>query len=154
MAAKVGATNANIVIQNIKNKEDDVRASEILTGKSDKISPEILAKINRQKMLRKKITSDRVIRWLSENITDLKKSKVSAKPEEKLKYANTMSQFAEYVNSLDSATQFAFVKKITQPNVTGSNGRPLYADVASYFSKEVLSKLFLFRKDYDDLSKK
>lgn len=82
---KVGGTAARTFLQNIENKENNIKPIEIINGKSEKIDEKILNKFLSQKRLRQKITMENVIRHISNTVVDFEKLKKSTKPEEKKK---------------------------------------------------------------------
>lgn len=131
---KVGETAARTLLENINRKENNIKPAEILTTKSPKIEPAIVAKFNNQKRLTQKIISDNVVNYIVSVIGEIEKGKTSADAKKKEAYMNFMSQLKEFTTLLDTATQILFVKKFLKL----PNGPQMFSKVSKAFSKEIL----------------
>lgn len=155
MISKVGQTAASTVLAAIADKENSIKASEILTATSPKIDEVVMTKLKSLKSLRKKIVVDNVIRYIQDHILEYEKNNRSSDPKIKSKYFNFMAQIKEFVNSLDGASRLLFVTKISDENLTvDDNGKKsmLFVKVASCFASDVLQELLAFRKDSNQMN--
>jgi MoxR-like ATPase/soluble cytochrome b562 len=142
---KVGATAGRTLLAAIANKENNIKPSEIINGKSDKIEESIVAKFNRQKPLRRKITADNVVRHIANTIVDFEEKRKSTKIEEKKQYVNYKEQVKEFVNMLDDSTKVAFAKKLSQVDqVVATDGKNVFSKISDCFVDEVLDQLVEF----------
>jgi len=142
---KVGPTAGRTLLQAIANKENNIKPIEIINGKSDKIEDAIVAKFNRQKPLRRKITADNVVRHIANTVVDFEQKKSSTKIEEKKMYINYKEQIKEFVNMLDDSTRIAFAKKLSQVDqVVAADGKNVFSKISDCFVDEVLDQLVDF----------
>jgi len=151
---KVGATAGRTLLQAIANKENNIKAFEIINGKSDKIDEAIVAKFNRQKPLRRKITSDNVVRYIAATIVDFEQKRSSPKLEDKKLHVNYKSQIKQFVELLDDSTKIAFAKKLSQVDqVVAADGKNVFAKVADCFVDGVLEQLVDFEETKRQIDK-
>jgi MoxR-like ATPase/soluble cytochrome b562 len=152
IAGKVGPTAARTFLQNIENKENNIKPSEVLNGKSEKIDEKILTKFLGQKKYRQKITMDSVIRHIQSTVVDFENKKKSTKPEEKREYVNYKSQIKHFIEILDDATKLAFAKKVAQVDtVVATDGKNVFGKIADCFAKEMLESLREFETGLKNL---
>lgn len=149
---KVGPSAGRALFTALENKENNIMPEEIINGESSDISKQVVGKFNSQKTLHKKITADRVIRYIQEEKMSFEKVSKSAKPEDKKKWANIMSQLKQFVSLLDNATQLAFVKKIIKDDQEQEDrNKKIYNLVSKAFSSDVLSQLIEFKNSLNKL---
>jgi len=144
---KVGETAARTLLQNIANKENNIKASEILTAKSKEIDKAIVDKFNRQKKLTQKIIADSVANYILNTYPDYEKGSKSTDAKKKEAYLNYKAQLKQFTGLLDVATQILFVKKILK-----IGGNAFFAKVASNFSNEVLLNIVEAKSALHDLN--
>ena len=141
---KVGQTAGRTLFQNMANKENNIKPTEILTMKDIHIDPKIVEKFNRQTSLTKTIIATNVVRYLDTNINDIVKMKTSSDATKKKTYMNFFEQLKEFVNILDSSTQILFAKKVIK---TGK----LYNKVSGIFAKDILVNLNIAKDALNNL---
>jgi len=152
IAGKVGDNAASTFLMNLNDAENIIKPTDILTAKAPTLDAKIVAKFNAQRAIRKKITSDSVIRYLMDNLCEFEKNDKSSDPKVKATYFNIMSQIKEFVAILDDATQLSFAKKLTQiETCLCTDKKPLYAKISKCFAKDMIAKLAQFRADLDGL---
>jgi MoxR-like ATPase/soluble cytochrome b562 len=152
IAAKVGPTAARTFLQNIENKENNIKPSELLNGKSDKLDEKIASKFMSQKKLRQKITVDNTIRHIAAVIVDFENKKKSTKTEEKREYVNFKSQIKQFVEILDDATKLAFAKKLAQVDtVIATDGKNVFGKISDCFATNILQSLMEFEAGLKNL---
>lgn len=142
---KVGETAARTLLETISRKENNIKASEILTCKSLKLDEAIVEKYNKQKSLVKTIIASNVVTYMQANIADLVKGKTSADPKEKEKYMNFMSQLKEFSALMDPSTQVLFVKNIIAKDLS------LYTKISKAFSQEILTQVMSNKADFKNM---
>jgi MoxR-like ATPase len=143
--AKVGATAGRTLLQNIANKQDNIKPTDIINGKSDKIDQAIVDKLLRQKPLRKKITVDRVVMHIASVIVDFEDGKKKGTADGKKAYFNLKEQIKQFVELLDDATKIAFGKKVAQTDsVLAADGKNLFSKISDCFSTNILNTLLEF----------
>lgn len=145
---KVGETAARTLLENINRKENNIKPAEILTTKSNKLEPAIVAKFNNQKRLTQKIISENLVNYIANTIGEIEKGKTSTDPKKKETYMNYLSQLKEFTSLLDTATQILFVKKFLKL----PNGTQLFSKVSKAFSKEILLNINEAKNAIRDLS--
>jgi hypothetical protein len=139
---KVGPTAGNVFIQNIKNKELNIKPSELINGKSDKLDEKIVSKFLSQKKIRQKITMDNVVYYIAQTVVDFEAKKKSTKTDEKREYINYKSQIKQFVEMLDSTTKLAFAKKMAQVDiVVAADGKNVFGKISDCFAENVLNEL-------------
>ena len=143
---KVGETAARTLLETISRKENNIKATEILTCKSLKIDPAVAEKYKKQKSLVKTIIASNVITYMQSNITSLVKGKTSTDTKEKEKYMNFMSQLKEFANLMDPSTQVLFVKNIISKDIT------LYNKVSKAFSQDILTQVLANKQDFKNMT--
>lgn len=151
MISKVGQTAASTILATIENKENNIKPQEILTGKEPHINPDIVAKFNRQKSLRKKCLADAVLRYIADHICEYEEYNKSKDAATRAKYNNFLEQIKEFVNLLDPANQLSFAKKSTVDGFKASDGKGVYGKIAKCFARDVIENLLEFRKNLSDL---
>jgi MoxR-like ATPase/soluble cytochrome b562 len=152
IAAKVGPTAARTFLQNIANKENNIKPAELINGKSDKLDEKVVAKFMGQKRLRQKITVDNVIRYIAQTIVDFENKKKSAKADEKREYVNYKAQIKQFVEILDDATKLAFAKKLAQvETVVATDGKNVFGKISDCFASNVLQSLMEFETGLKNL---
>jgi MoxR-like ATPase len=143
--AKVGPTAGRTLLQNIANKQDNIKASDVINGKSDKIDNAIVEKLQRQKPLRRKITVDRVVMHIADVIVDFEDAKKKGTVEGKKAYFNLKEQIKQFVELLDDATKIAFGKRVAQTDtVVAKDGKNLFSKISDCFSTNILNTLLEF----------
>ena len=144
IAAKVGPTAARTILENINNKENNIKPQEIVNGKSDKLDEKIVNKFRGQKRLRQKITVDNLIRHLASVIVDFEKYKKATKAEEKKIYFNFKEQLKAFIEILDDATKIAFAKKLTDNSILCEDNKPLFGKISDCFATNILQSFMEF----------
>lgn len=145
---KVGEVAARTLMQAINDKENNIKANEIINGKELKINKDVLNKLNRQHDLAKLMTSYKVIELIAKEIADVEKAKTSADPKQKEYYANWTSQLKEFSAVLPPATAIMFVKGI----LNHENGASLFNKASKYFTKEILASIIDTKAGLNDLN--
>jgi MoxR-like ATPase/soluble cytochrome b562 len=152
IAGKVGPTAARTFLQNIENKENNIKPSEIINGKADKIDEKVVNKFLAQKKLRQKITMDNVIRHIASTVVDFETKKKSTKAEEKREYVSYKSQIKQFVEILDDATKLAFAKKLAQvETVVATDGKNVFGKISDCFATNILQSLMEFESGLKNL---
>jgi len=134
---KVGETAGRMILEAINNKENNIKASEIITCKSVNLDNKVVEKFSRLPRLAQKVISDSVVSYINSIIDPIYKNRNSANNEQKEKYANFMSQLKAFVNMLDTATQTMFVRRVL--NI--EKNQALFTKVSKAFSHEVLTNM-------------
>jgi MoxR-like ATPase/soluble cytochrome b562 len=151
--AKVGPTAGRTLLQNIENKQDNVKPADIINGKSEKVDEKIVEKIMRQKALRRKITVERVVNHIAATVVDFESKKKSSKAEEKREYFNYKEQIKHFVSLLDDATKIAFAKKVAQTDtVLATDGKNVFLKISDCFSESILTTLMEFDSNLKKLT--
>jgi MoxR-like ATPase/soluble cytochrome b562 len=152
ISAKVGPTAARTFLQNIENKENNIKPAELINGKSEKLDEKVVTKFLSQKKLRQKITVDNVIRYIAATIVDFETKKKSTKAEEKREYVNFKSQIKAFVEILDDATKLAFAKKLAQVDtVIATDGKNVFGKISDCFATNILTSLMEFETGLKNL---
>jgi len=133
---KVGETAARTLIETINRKENNIKPTEILTGKALKVDEAVMKKFLSQKRLTQKIISDSVVTYICNNIDLFDKSKIT-NDDKKATYMNYHSQLKDFILTLDQATQILFVRKVLE----AKNGDKVYKCIAPCFSVELLKAI-------------
>ena len=154
ISGKVGATASRIFLQNINNKDNTIKPGDILTGKSREIKPEIVNKFKEQKLIRQKITSDSVLRYVQSHICEYETKNKSTDLKVRTEYSNFISQLKEFCDTLDGAMQLAFAKKTADfKNCKATDGKSLFTKIASKcFAQSVLKNLSDFKKSLAEVN--
>jgi MoxR-like ATPase len=151
--AKVGPTAGRTLLQNIQNREDNIKPAEIINGKSEKVDEKVVEKLLRQKTLRKKVTVERVVNHIASTIVDFETKKKSTKAEDKKQYFNYKEQIKHFVSLLDDATKITFAKKVAQTDtVVAADGKNVFLKISDCFSENVLQTLMEFDSNLKKLS--
>jgi len=144
ITAKVGPTAARTMLENINNKENNIKPNEIVNGKSPKLDERVVAKFKGQKRLRQKITVDNLIRHIATVIVDFEVYKKSGKADEKKIYFNFKEQIKAFVEILDDATKIAFAKKLADNSVVASDNKPVFGKISDCFATHILTSFMEF----------
>jgi len=150
---KVGEASRTF-FKNLRDDENAVKPSEIISGKSREIDKKVLEKLSQQRQIRKKITADSLINYLCENICKLETdAKKDAKGKEK--YENSLLQIKEFVLFLDSATRLIFAKKVAQvESVLATDGRSLFQKIGKKcIADELLEEMIALTKNVEEMMK-
>jgi MoxR-like ATPase len=134
---KVGETAARTLLETINRKDNNIKPTEILTGKELKVPEAVMKKFASQKRLTQKIISDSLAKYICDNCDLFDKSKVGSDEKKKATFMNYQSQLKDFLFSLDQATQILFIRKI----LSAPNGNQVYKCVAPCFSVELLKAL-------------
>lgn len=134
---KVGETAARTLIEAINRKENNIKPTEILTGKELKVPEAVMKKFLAQKRLTQKIISDSVVNYICNNVNLFDKSKVGSDEKKKATFMNYQSQLKDFILTLDQATQILFVRKV----LGAKNGNAVYKCIAPCFSVDLLKAL-------------
>ena len=152
-AAKVGETAARTLITNIKNSHDNVKPSEIINGKTEKIDAEVKNKLMGQKAIRRKLTMNNTIDYICETFFTFEKDKTTAG---KKAFLNYTEQMKEYIACLDDTTRMLFAKKVVAINETvcknGTKTVPLLTAAGKYFTKDLLETIMEIKKNISDIA--
>ncbi len=154
ISGKVGLAAARTLIENIRNREDSIKPSDLINGNDAKLDPKVMEKFNRQKKIRQKITIDNILRYIAETVCDFEKKGKSTDEKVKVKYNNYLMQIKEFVASIDGASRLNFAKKVANiDSYRATDGKPIFTKIATKcLAKEVLASLAAFRSDLKDLN--
>jgi MoxR-like ATPase len=153
--AKVGPTAGRTLLQNIANRQDNIKAADVINGKSDKIDQAVIDKLLRQKPLRRKITVDRVVMHIAAVVVDFEEAKKKGTAEGKKLYFNFKEQIKQFVELLDDATKIAFGKRVAQTDtVLAADGKNLFSKISDCFSTNILNTLLEFDSNLRKLTEK
>jgi MoxR-like ATPase len=154
IAAKVGPTAARTFLQNIENKELNIKPSELINGKTATLDEAVVAKFLKQKRLRQKITVDNVVRHIASTVVDFENKKKSTDVKEKKEYVSYKEQIKAFVEILDDATKIAFAKRLSQTDtVLAADGKNVFGKIADCFATNILQSLMDFEENKKSLDK-
>jgi hypothetical protein len=152
LVAKIGTTATRTLLANIENKENNIKPSEIINGKSEKIDEVIVQKLVRQKPIRRKIVASSVVNYLCETIVDFEKNRTDVNG--KRAYVNYKLQIKQFTEILDDSNKVEFAKKIAMIDKTlAKDGKPLYTKISDALTKEVLEHLTNLESNLRELDK-
>ena len=154
ISGKVGPDCARTIIENIKNREDSIKPSDIINGKNAFVDKEIMAKFMRQKKIRQKITLDAVLRYIAETICDFEKKGKSTDEKVKVQYNNYLMQIKELFAAIDGAQRLAFTKKVAALDTyRAADKQPIFNKIAAKcLSKEMLASIREFQQNLNSLN--
>jgi MoxR-like ATPase len=139
---KVGSVAGDVFIGSMENKELNIKPSEIINGKSDKIDEKIVKKFTTQKPIRQKITMENVVFYIAKTVVDFENKKKSTKADEKREYVNYKAQIKQFVEMLPPTTKLAFAKKMAQVDVVvAADGKNVFGKISDCFAEGVLAEL-------------
>lgn len=153
---KIGKAAGRDILAAIKNKENFIDPSDLITGKDVIIDPKLANKITNMKMGARNILTKSVIRYMATDMVKyfyLSDASVTKNAEDRKKYETTwkniLSQIKAFLNCLDSATQMLFASNTlhTQINISDSkfakynNKDSLFHKIATAFSTELVSQI-------------
>jgi hypothetical protein len=149
---KVGSNASRTFYQVLANQENNVRSADIVNGKDEKISDEVVKKIKRQKPVHQKVTINELIRYISKVVVDFETKKKSAKAEDKKMYVNFKEQIKHFVELLEDNLKYYFAKNVAQTDtVLATDGKNLFTKIVDCFDKQVLSTLVEFDKNVKNI---
>lgn len=143
--SKVGADAGRAFLAALKNKETLVRPDEIINGKADTIDAEVLRKLQAQKPIQRKITSDNVLKYMTETVCAFEAFKNSNDIEVRAKYTRYMSQAKEYFASLDSPTFMCLIKKAANFEIKAKDNVAIFSHIGKTFSANGLEAIAQFK---------
>lgn len=143
VSGKVGRTVATTFFAAYDNTENFIFPSQIITGTSKEIPEEVFAKFNRQTSLSKHTIANSVAKYIIENYENFVKLKKSPKNE----YDNFVSQFKQFIMSLNKADQVLFCKALLTEGGTGTQKGRIFNNLIPYVSKDILMSLQQYNTD-------
>jgi hypothetical protein len=153
---KIGVKAGSDVLKSIRNKANYIDPAAILTGKSNKLDPEIADRIRKMATLPQRILSKNVLNYVSRTAIKYALPKAGKKTETdeastKDRWSMIHSQLSEFVNCLDDATKLLFAKDsinakidVDDPDYASERGKSYIRCIVSCFSKQIIDQIVEF----------
>jgi hypothetical protein len=142
---KIGGTAGRELLRAIDD-HNNVKADEIITGKSATIAEDVISRFNTHTVLGKKVVADRLLKYMAAKFTEFEKKSKEPKNADIIK--NVLSQFKQFIDILPDSIRLVFLKQLAEfDKLKCEDGKALYYKVASVVATDALVEIAAFKQN-------